>query len=337
LLYPGLRDDDGYVTSQAMPATQTTNDLTQTAIAHYRKPLLDLLFDAHTIHRQFHASEEIQKCVLLSIKTGGCPEDCGYCSQSARHESKLPREPLLSVEAVRVAAARAKEAGAQRFCMGAAWRQAPEGEPFERVLQMVRTVKDLGMEACVTLGMLTPTQAAELKAAGLDAYNHNLDTSRAYYPNIIKTRTYDDRLDTIHAARAAGLTVCSGGILGLGESVEDRCAMLAELAALDPQPESVPINLLMSMPGTPLQDQPPIPVPELIRTIAVARILMPKARVRLSAGRINLSQEAQILALFAGANSIFIGDKLLTASNTSSSGDAALFAALRGSAEYAHG
>ncbi|WP_446745804.1 biotin synthase BioB [Silvibacterium acidisoli] len=313
----------------------STPELTLLALEHYNKPLLELLYEAHSVHREYHAESEIQKCVLLSIKTGGCPEDCGYCSQSAHHDSKLPREPLVSVETVREAAQRAKEAGAQRFCMGAAWRQAPEGEPFDRVLQMVREVKALGMEACVTLGMLNPEQAVKLKEAGLDAYNHNLDTSRTHYPNIISTRTYDDRLDTIHSARAAGLTVCSGGILGLGESVDDRCAMLAELASLDPQPESVPINLLMPMKGTPLQDAPQVPIPHLIRTIAVARLMMPKARVRLSAGRITLSQEAQILAFFAGANSIFIGDKLLTASNSSLSGDQALFAALSGSSAHA--
>jgi biotin synthase len=328
---------DSQTSDSAAVADLTPAAIAQAAIAHYQKPLLDLLFEAHSIHRQFHAGQDIQKCVLLSIKTGGCPEDCGYCGQSAHYQTGAQREPLLSVETVRRAAARAKEAGAQRFCMGAAWRQAPGGEAFERVLEMVRTVKELGMEACVTLGMLTPAQASELKAAGLDAYNHNLDTSRSYYPKIITTRTYDDRLNTIHAARAAGLTVCSGGILGLGESIEDRCSLLAELAALEPQPESVPINLLMPMPGTPLQNQAPVPVVELIRTVAVARILLPKARVRLSAGRVYLSQEAQILALFAGANSIFIGDKLLTASNTASSDDRSLFAALRGGCEDAPG
>ncbi len=321
--------------TQPRHSISTNHDLTEAAVAQYRKPLLDLLFEAHSVHREFHSSEEIQRCVLLSIKTGGCPEDCGYCSQSAHYKTDVQRQPLLSVEAVRAAATRAKEAGAQRFCMGAAWRQAPEGEPFDRVLQMVRSVKELGMEACVTLGMLTPHQAEELKSAGLDAYNHNLDTSRAHYPSIITTRTYDDRLNTIHAARAAGLTVCSGGIIGLGESVEDRCSLLAELAALEPQPESVPINLLMAMPGTPLAKQPPVAVADLVRTLAVARILMPRARVRLSAGRVHLSQEAQILALFAGANSLFIGDKLLTAANSAPSGDEALFAALGGVSEHA--
>jgi biotin synthase len=212
--------------------------------------------------------------------------------------------------------------------MGAAWRQAPDGAQFERVLEMIREVKSLGLEACITLGMLTPTQAVALKQAGLDAYNHNLDTSREHYPNIVTTRTFDDRLATIHAAREAGLTICSGGILGLGESDVDRCSMLAELAGLTPQPESVPINLLMPMEGTPLADAEPVSPIELIRTIAVARILMPLSRVRLSAGRINLSQEAQLLACFAGANSIFIGETLLTAPNNAATDDASLLAAI---------
>jgi biotin synthase len=320
------------LTTLSSPATAK---LTRLALTHYCKPLLALLYEAHTVHREYHAGEEIQKCVLLSIKTGGCPENCGYCSQSAHHDSKLPREPLVPVETVREAAQRAKDSGAQRFCIGAAWRQAPEGEPFDRVLQMVREVKALGMEVCVTLGMLTPEQAVKLKEAGLDAYNHNLDTSRSHYPNIITTRKYDDRLNTIQAARSAGLRICSGGILGLGESVEDRCAMLAELASLHPQPESVPINLLVPIQGTPLENAQQVPAPHLIRTIAVARLMMPRSRVRLSAGRMRLSQETQILAFFAGANSIFIGDKLLTALNNTPSQDQALFAALSGSEAHA--
>ena len=304
--------------------------LSLTAQALYEKPFFELLYQAHSVHREFHASDDIQKCVLLSIKTGGCAEDCGYCSQSAHHKTGLERQPLLSIEDVKVAAAQAKSAGAHRFCMGAAWRQAPEGEQFERVLEMVRIVKGLGMEACTTLGMLTPTQAERLKEAGLDAYNHNLDTSREFYPKIVTTRTYDDRLNTLRAARDAGLTVCSGGIIGLGESVQDRCALVAELAALNPQPESVPINLLMPVEGTPLEKAPAVPVTDLVRTIAVARILMPRSRVRLSAGRVHLSQEAQLLALFAGANSIFIGDKLLTTPNAAISADEELFASLAG-------
>lgn len=317
-----------HIENSTSPSAPTP--LAQTALNLYEKPFFDLLFEAHTVHRSFHAPEDIQRCVLLSIKTGGCAEDCGYCSQSAHHKTGLERRPLLSVEDVKVAATQARDAGAHRFCMGAAWRQAPEGEQFERVLEMVRIVKSLGMEACTTLGMLTPAQAVQLKDAGLDAYNHNLDTSREYYPKIVTTRTYDDRLNTLHAARAAGLTVCSGGIIGLGESVQDRCALVAELAALDPQPESVPINLLMPVAGTPLEKAPAVPVTDLVRTIAVARILMPRSRVRLSAGRVHLSQEAQLLALFAGANSIFIGDKLLTTPNAALSADEELFASLAG-------
>ena len=289
----------------------------ETASRLYNLPLFELLYQAHSVHREHHPAMDVQRCALLSIKTGGCPEDCGYCGQSAHYKTGIAREPLLPLEGVRSAAVTAKERGAQRFCMGAAWRQAPEGEPFERVLQMVREVKALGMEACATLGMLTPWQAARLRDAGLDAYNHNLDTSRSHYPNIISTRSYDDRLETIRIVRDAGITVCCGGILGLGESVEDRCALLAELASFDPQPESVPINLLMPMKGTPLETAAAVRPLDLIRTVATARILLPKARVRLSAGRVSLSQETQLLAFFAGANSIFIGEKLLTAANPS--------------------
>ena len=302
----------------------------ESALHLYRLPFFELLHRAHTEHLRFHDAQDIQRCFLLSIKTGGCPENCGYCSQSAHHNTGLERQPLLSVEDVLTAAAQAKQAGAQRFCMGAAWRQAPEGEQFGRVLSMVRGVKSLGMEACVTLGMLTLSQAEQLKEAGLDAYNHNLDTSREYYPRIVTTRNYDDRLDTLRAARQAGLSLCCGGILGMGESARDRCAMVAELAALDPQPESVPINLLMPVAGTPLADASAIDVTELVRVIAVARILIPHSRVRLSAGRIHLSKEAQLLAFYAGANSIFIGNKLLTAKNAEASEDAALLDCLRG-------
>jgi biotin synthase len=301
----------------------------ETARRFYHLPLFELLYEAHSVHRAHHPAMDIQRCALLSIKTGGCPEDCGYCGQSAHHSTNIDREPLLSVVQVRSAARQAKQNGAQRFCMGAAWRQAPEGEQFERVLQMVREVKILGMEACATLGMLTPSQAVRLKAAGLDAYNHNLDTSRSYYPKIVTTRTYDDRLQTIRNVRQAGITVCSGGILGLGETAEDRCQMLVELAGLDPQPESVPINLLMPIQGTPLESAPAVDSLDLVRTIATARILMPAARVRLSAGRIYLSRETQLLAFFAGANSIFIGDRLLTAPNPGIDADQAVLAAVQ--------
>jgi biotin synthase len=302
------------------------------ALHLYRLPFFDLLTRAHTEHLRFHDAQDIQRCFLLSIKTGGCPENCGYCSQSAHHQTGLERQPLLSVDDVLTAATQAKQAGAHRFCMGAAWRQAPEGEQFDRVLSMVRGVKSLGMEACVTLGMLTVPQAEQLKEAGLDAYNHNLDTSREYYPQIVTTRNYDDRLNTLRAARQAGLSLCCGGILGMGESATDRCAMLAELAALDPQPESVPINLLMPVSGTPLANASAVDPVDLVRVIAVARILMPRSRVRLSAGRIHLSKEAQLLAFYAGANSIFIGNKLLTARNAEASEDAALLDCLRADA-----
>ena len=300
-----------------------------TALQLYRLPLFDLLYRAHTVHRSFHDPEEIQRCVLLSIKTGGCPEDCNYCSQSAHHKTGLKRVPLLSVEQVRTSAVQAREQGAQRFCMGAAWRNAPDGEPFERVVAMIREVKALGLEACATLGMLNADQAYRLKEAGLDAYNHNLDTSREHYPNIVTTRTYDERLETIRFVRAAGITVCCGGILGIGETEEDRCSLLSELAQMEPPPESVPINLLVPIPGTPLGDSTPVELTDLVRTIAVARILMPRSRVRLTAGRMTLSKEGQLLAFFAGANSIFIGEKLLTTSNIALDRDNAMLTEIR--------
>jgi biotin synthase len=299
------------------------------ALTFYRLPFFELLFQAHSVHRHFHDAQDIQRCFLLSIKTGGCPENCGYCSQSAHHTTGLQKQSLLSVEEIRDAAIKAREQGAQRFCMGAAWRSAPSGEPFERVLAMVREVKSVGLEACVTLGMLTAEQARRLKDAGLDAYNHNLDTSREYYPSVVTTRTYDDRLQTIRAVREAGITVCCGGILGLGESEEDRCKLLCELAQMDPQPESVPINLLVPVAGTPFEANPSIETTDLIRTIAVARILMPHARIRLSAGRLSLNQEAQMLAFFAGANSIFIGEKLLTTPNVDPMQDLTMLAGIR--------
>jgi biotin synthase len=294
----------------------------------YALPLPELLFRAHSVHREHHDPVEIQRCTLLSIKTGGCPEDCGYCPQSAHYDTGLARESLMPVEAVRTAAREARASGAERFCMGAAWRQVKDGPEFEQVLDMVRAVKSEGLEACVTLGMLNAEQAARLKEAGLDAYNHNLDTSRDYYSKIITTRTYDDRLQTLRSVRAAGITVCSGGIIGMGESTDDRCAMLAELAVLDPQPESVPINLLIPVEGTPLADSEPVDPLDLVRTVAVARVLMPKTRVRLSAGRVGLSREAQVLAFFAGANSIFLGEKLLTRPNPEVNEDEALLSAL---------
>jgi biotin synthase len=293
--------------------------------ALYTKPFLDLIFEAQTIHRQHHALNEIQGCRLLSIKTGGCPEDCGYCSQSARYDTDVTRRPLLSVGETLAAARDARAGGATRFCMGAAWRSAPAGPPFEEVLEMVRGVRALGMEACCTLGMLTEEQATALAEAGLSAYNHNLDTSPEFYGQIIHTRTYQDRLDTLARVRRAGITVCCGGIIGMGEDRAVRCGLLQQLAALEPHPESVPINLLVRVPGTPLADQPPLDPLELVRTIAAARILMPLSRVRLSAGRLDLSEEAQALCFLAGANSVFLGEKLLTTPNPDGDADGRLF------------
>lgn len=304
------------------------NELLIKAKQLFAKPLLDLLFEAHSIHRQYHEPADIQKCSLLSIKTGACPEDCSYCPQAARYKTGLNYEPLMEVEEVRNSARAAKQEGAQRFCMGAAWRNVKDGPQFDRVLEMVKAVNDEGLEVCVTLGMVTEKQAERLKEAGVFAYNHNLDTSRDYYPKIITTRTYDERLETLQNVRNAGMTVCSGGIIGMGESDEDRCALLAELASLEPQPESVPINLLIPVEGTPLADAPPVDALELVRMVAVARILMPHSRVRLSAGRTSLNREAHILAFFAGANSIFLGEKLLTRANPEPDDDHALIACL---------
>ena len=290
-------------------------------------PLPELLFRAQTIHRQHHAADEVQLCTLLSVKTGGCPEDCSYCPQSSHYETRVSAEKSLAVDDVLTAAQSARASGATRFCMGAAWREVKDGPAFDNVLQMVRGVSALGMEACVTLGMLNDDQARRLKEAGLTAYNHNLDTSRQHYKSIISTRTYDDRLATLERVRKAGITVCSGGIIGLGESLDDRCEMLRTLASLDPQPESVPVNTLVATPGTPLASLPPVEPLELVRMIATARILMPRSRVRLSAGRLSLTKEAQLLCFFAGANSIFYGEKLLTTGNPDVSEDQALLAA----------
>jgi biotin synthase len=287
-------------------------------------PLPSLLYRAQTVHRAHHAEDEVQLCTLLSVKTGGCPEDCGYCPQSAHHEGGVSAEKSLDVGEVLTAARTAQAAGATRFCMGAAWREVKDGPAFDNVVEMVRGVSGMGMEACCTLGMLTGAQARRLKEAGLHAYNHNLDTSRRHYRSIISTRTYDDRLATIDNVRKAGITVCSGGIIGMGESIDDRCEMLRTLAELDPQPESVPINTLVAVEGTPLADAAPIDPLELVRMIATARILMPKTRVRLSAGRMSLSHEAQLLCFMAGANSIFYGDKLLTTGNPDVDDDQAL-------------
>ncbi len=289
-------------------------------------PLLDLVDRAREVHRRFHAGGEVQLASLLSIKTGACPEDCKYCPQSAHYAKStgVKRETLLDVDDVLAKARLAKEAGATRFCMGAAWREVKDGAAFDRVIEMVRGVRALDMEACVTLGMLTAAQAGRLADAGLTAYNHNLDTSPEFYGEIITTRTYRDRLDTLLHVRQAGIQVCCGGIIGMGESVEDRARLLEMLANLDPHPESVPINALVAVPGTPLEDQPPIDPIDLVRMVATARILMPESRVRLSAGRRALTREAQILCFLAGANSIFYGDKLLTTTNNDTADDLAL-------------
>ena len=290
-------------------------------------PLLDLVHRAQTVHREHFGDNRVQLCSLLSVKTGGCPEDCAYCPQAARYHTDVQAEPLMDVDDVLAAARKAREAGATRFCMGAAWREVKDGQQFDRVLEMVRGVKRLGMEACCTLGMLTAAQAGRLKEAGLDAYNHNLDTSRAKYGDIITTRTYDERLRTLDNVRRAGISVCCGGILGMGESVDDRCEMLRMLAAQEPHPESVPINMLVAIAGTPLAARPPVSTVEMVRAIATARILMPRAMVRLSAGRQQMSEEAQLLCMMAGANSVFFGDKLLTTGNPEYAQDMALFEA----------
>jgi biotin synthase len=292
------------------------HDWTRGEVAEiYCLPLPELVFRAQTIHREFQEADRVQTCQLLSIKTGGCPEDCAYCPQSAHYDAGVEREGLLDPEHVIAVAREAAERGVTRFCMGAAWRQAPEGREFEAVLKMVRGVAALGMEVCCTLGMLTEAQAAKLKEAGLTAYNHNLDTSPEFYGSIITTRVYDDRLKTLAAVRKAGITVCCGGILGMGEREEDRIGLLHQLATLKPHPESVPINMLVRVEGTPLAKVPALDPLEMVRAIATARILMPASRVRLAAGRKQLSPEAVTLCFLAGANSIFVGEKLLTTPN----------------------
>jgi len=283
--------------------------------AIYRTALPELVFRAQTSHRQFHAPDRVQTCQLISIKTGGCPEDCAYCPQSAHYEAGVERQGLLDPQHVIAVAREAAGRGVTRFCMGAAWRNAPEGREFENVLEMVRGVSAMRMEVCCTLGMLTEEQAGKLKEAGLTAYNHNLDTSPEFYGSIITTRVYEDRLKTLAAVRKAGITVCCGGILGMGEREADRIGLLHQLATLEPHPESVPINMLVRVEGTPLAAMPPLDPLEMVRAIATARILMPASRVRLAAGRKQLSPEAVTLCFLAGANSIFVGEKLLTTPN----------------------
>jgi len=300
-------------------------DWTRAEVAEiYRQDLPDLIFQAQSTHRQFHSLNEIQLCRLLSIKTGGCPEDCAYCPQSAHYSTGVERVPIMDPAEVRAAAVNAKAEGATRFCMGAAWRQAPEGREFESVLQSIRAVADLGLEVCCTLGMLTKSQAQRLKQAGLTAYNHNLDTSPEFYAKIITTRTYQERLDTIANVRAAGISVCCGGIVGMGETDDDRVALLQQLATLSPHPESVPINMLVRAEGTPLGAQAGVDPLVMVRTIATARILMPRSRVRLAAGRMQMTREAVLLCFLAGANSIFCGERLLTTPNPQPSEDCEL-------------
>ncbi|MEM7574344.1 MAG: biotin synthase BioB [Bacteroidota bacterium] len=291
----------------------------------YQQPFMDLVFRAASVHREHHNPNEVQMSSLLSIKTGGCPEDCGYCPQAARYHTDVESTGLMTVEQVKTAAERAKGLGSSRLCMGAAWRNVRDDEDFDQVLDLVRTVNSLDMEVCATLGMLTPNQAERLAAAGLYAYNHNLDTSEEYYQEVISTRGYQDRIETIGNARKAGLTVCSGGILGMGESLDDRLKMLLTLASLDPQPESVPINALVAVDGTPLEDAEPISIFEMVRMIAVTRIVMPQTTVRLSAGRTQMTKEGQALCFMAGAGSIFAGDKLLTTPNPEAFEDLELF------------
>jgi len=291
----------------------------------YTAPFIDLVFQAQLVHRKHHAPNEVQGSVLLNIKSGGCPEDCAYCPQSAHYKTGVDRTELVSVDAALHAASVAREHGATRFCMGAAWRDVPHGPQFDRVLEMVRGVRALGMEACCTLGMLDQEQADALADAGLTAYNHNLDTSPEFYGQIITTRTYDERLATLRRVRDAGITVCCGGIIGMGESRAARIGLLQQLATLNPHPESVPINMLVAVEGTPLGSRPPEDPLDVVRMIGTARILMPRSYVRLSAGRLSLSDEAQALCFLAGANSVFLGDRLLTTPNPTADVDRSLF------------
>lgn len=294
-------------------------------IAIYNKPIMELLYEAATIHRQNHDPNVVQVSTLLSIKTGGCPEDCGYCPQAARYHTKVEGNDLMSVQQVKAQALRAKSSGSSRVCMGAAWRNVKDGPEFDEVLEMVRTINKLDMEVCCTLGMLTENQAKRLAEAGLYAYNHNIDTSEEYYKEVISTRGFEDRLETINNVRKTNVTVCSGGIIGMGESIEDRAGMLVALSTLNPQPESVPINALVAVEGTPMENEKPVEIWEMIRMVATTRIVMPETQVRLSAGRTQMNTEGQALCFFAGANSIFAGDKLLTTPNPDVDEDMKMF------------
>jgi biotin synthase len=294
----------------------------------FERPLLDLVFDAARVYRDHHDEQRVQLCTLLSVKTGACPEDCGYCPQSAHHDDSVEPKKLMDAREVLERAREARDAGSTRFCMGAAWREVKDGQDFDRVIEMVRGVRALGLEACCTLGMITEEQARRLKEAGLTAYNHNLDSSEEFYGKIISTRSYEDRLRTLQNVARAGISACCGGIIGMGESVEDRVALLHTLANLESPPESVPVNALVAAPGTPLEGRPPVDAFEFVRMIAAARILFPHAKVRLSAGRLSLSPESQALCFLAGANSIFTGEKLLTTPNPSWEADRALLKTL---------
>ncbi len=291
----------------------------------YNKPMMELLYEAATIHREQHDPNVVQVSTLLSVKTGGCSEDCGYCPQAARYHTDIEGNDLMSVPQVKAQALRAKDGGSSRVCMGAAWRNVRDGEEFDQVLEMVRTINKLDMEVCCTLGMITENQAKRLAEAGLYAYNHNLDSSEEYYKEVISTRGYQDRLDTIENVRKTNVTVCSGGIIGMGENIEDRAGMLVALSTLNPQPESTPINALVAVEGTPLEDQKPVSIWEMIRMVATTRIVMPETQVRLSAGRTQMTREGQAMCFFAGANSIFAGDKLLTTPNPDVNEDMKMF------------
>ena len=294
----------------------------------YNKPVMELLYEAATVHRAYHDPNTVQVSTLISIKTGGCPEDCGYCPQAARYHTDIEGNDLMTVQQVKAQALRARAAGSSRVCMGAAWRNVKDGPEFEQVLEMVRTINKLEMEVCCTLGMLTENQAKRLAEAGLYAYNHNLDTSEDYYRDVISTRAFEDRLETISHVRKTNVTVCSGGIIGMGETLADRAGMLVALSTLDPQPESVPINALVAVPGTPMEDMEPVSIWDMVRMVATTRIVMPNTQVRLSAGRTEMSREGQALCFFAGANSIFAGDKLLTTPNPDVDMDMEMFGQL---------
>ncbi|UII29404.1 biotin synthase BioB [Fulvivirga maritima] len=317
--------------------TEIRNDWTREEISEiYHSPLLDLIYRGATVHREYHDTGEVQVCTLLSVKTGGCPEDCAYCPQAARYQTDVKVHKLLPTEEVLQKAKEAKDAGSTRFCMGAAWREVRDNKDFDRVLDMVKGVNAMDMEVCCTLGMLTEDQAMKLKDAGLYAYNHNLDTSEEHYEEIISTRSYDERLETIDNVRKAKISVCSGGIIGMGEGDKDRIGMLLTLATLEEHPESVPVNALVPVEGTPLAEQARVSVWEMIRMIATARIIMPKAMVRLSAGRVKMNMEEQALCFMAGANSIFAGDKLLTTPNNDVVVDEEMFQVLNLKPRKAH-